>query len=124
MMLRVGLVVTLILAYLVTPLPALAVNDSAESAMVLTASNSSVSDTVTGNSGGAFRYFRIDYPGGGVPVPISMRAQPGRGTGGVATGFKVYGPAGLAGEAVGDDRSTSDSAYAFTLANTVPGAYI
>src|SRR5688500_10700501 len=52
-----------------------------------------------------------------------MRAQPGRGTAGVATGFKVYGPTGLFGEAIGDDRSTTDSTYTLTLAHGTPGTY-
>src|SRR5688500_4355188 len=52
-----------------------------------------------------------------------MRAQPGRGTAGVATGFKVYGPMGLFGEAIGDDRSTTDSTYTLTLAHGTPGRY-
>src|SRR5262245_43583352 len=123
MRLRAGLIGALILGYLALPLSALAINDTTESATPLSASNAAVSDTLIGNSGGAFRYFRIDYVGGGQPVPITMRAQPGRGTGGVATGFKVYGPTGLIGEAVTNDQSTTDSTYAFTIANTIGGAY-
>src|SRR2546421_11170969 len=123
MKLRVGLIGALIVAYLAAPLSALALNDSTASAMPLSGANAGASDTLVGNSGGAFRYFRIDYGGGGAPIPISMRAQPGRGTGGVATGFKVYGPTGLVGEAVVNDQSTSDSTYAFTIANMVAGAY-
>jgi hypothetical protein len=123
MKLRVVIVLATLLTYLVTPTSALAVNDSMATATVATAANGSFSDTVTGDSGGAFRWFRIDYAGGAVPIPVTMRAQPGRGTGGVATGFKIYGPTGLVGEAVPNDTSTSDSTYAFTLANTLPGAY-
>src|SRR5262245_60152812 len=100
MRLRAGLIGVLILGYLAMPLSALALNDTTESATPLSGANAGANDTLVGNSGGAFRYFRIDYAGGGLPVPISMRAQPGRGTGGVATGFKVYGPTGLVGEAV------------------------
>ncbi|TAK23335.1 MAG: hypothetical protein EPO26_08815 [Chloroflexota bacterium] len=98
-------------------------NERIEKAQVLAADGSTVAASVVGNSGGAYRYYRIDYPGSGVPVPISMRAQPGRGTAGVATGFKVYGPAGLFGEAIGDDRSTTDSTYALTLSHATAGAY-
>src|SRR5438067_5856477 len=120
---RLVVVLATLLAFLVTPMSALAVNDSMASAAPVAAPGGNFNDTLTGDSGGAFRWFRIDYPGGAVPVPVTMRAQPGRGTGGVATGFKLYGPTGLVGEAVPDNTSTTDSTYAFTLANTVPGAY-
>jgi hypothetical protein len=100
-----------------------AANSTIEQAAPITAANPSVGDNLIGDSGGAFRYYAIDYPGGGLPVAIVMRAQPGRGTAGVATGFKVYGPMGLFGEAIGDDRSTTDSTYTLTLAHGTPGTY-
>src|SRR5437763_17047789 len=118
MKLRLGMIGALILAYLAMPLSATALNDTTDSATPLSGANAGASDTLIGNSGGAFRYFRIDYTGGGQPVPISMRAQPGRGTGGVATGFKVYGPAGPAGGAVHNDQSPSDSTHAVHSPNT------
>lgn len=123
MTMRLALAIALLLGNLAMPLTARAANDTMEGALLITGANPGVGDTLVGNSGGAFRWFRIDYLGGGRPVPISMRAQPGRGTGGVATGFKLYGPSGLIGDAVGDDRSTSDSGYAFTLAHVTPGPY-
>src|SRR5947208_2046327 len=52
-----------------------------------------------------------------------MTAQPGFGTGGVATGFKVYGPTGFIGDAIVNDHSTTSSTYAFTVAHTIPGTY-
>jgi hypothetical protein len=114
--------VLLVLAQLLAASPALA-NTTIEQATHLDASNSSVADNLIGDSGGAFRYYAIDYPGGGVAVPMVMRAQPGRGTAGVGTGFKVYGPSGLFGDAIGDDRSTSDSTYSLTLVHSLPGTY-
>ncbi|HEY3082669.1 MAG TPA: hypothetical protein VGM69_22510 [Chloroflexota bacterium] len=97
--------------------------DTIDQAARLDASNASVADSLTGDSGGAFRYYAIDYPGGAVPIPIVMRAQPGRGTAGVGTGFKVYGPSGLIGDAIGDDRSTTDSTYYLTVAHALAGTY-
>ena len=98
-------------------------NATIDQAVRLTAASPSAGDNLIGDSGGAFRYYAIDYPGGGLPVPIVMRAQPGRGTAGIATGFKVYGPAGFYGEAIGDDRSTTESTYTLTLAHGTPGLY-
>jgi hypothetical protein len=112
----------LVLAQLLAVSPALA-NTTIEQAARLDASNSSVADGLIGDSGGAFRYYAIDYPGGGVAVPMVMRAQPGRGTAGVGTGFKVYGPSGHFGDAIGDDRSTTDSTYHLTLVHSLPGTY-
>lgn len=119
---RAAVILVLALATLM-PGSALAVNSSTDTAQPLDASQPSAADTLVGNSGGAFRYFAISYPGGGLAVPITMRAQPGRGTAGVATGFKLYGPTGLIGEAIVNDRSTTDSTYAFTLVHSVPGTY-
>ncbi|HEV8638794.1 MAG TPA: hypothetical protein VG370_31675 [Chloroflexota bacterium] len=112
----------IVLSQLLGVSPAFA-NTTIDQATRLDAANASVADSLTGDSGGAFRYYAIDYPGGGVPVPIVMRAQPGRGTAGVGTGFKIYGPNGLFGEAIGDDRSTTDSSYSLTLAHAAAGRY-
>jgi hypothetical protein len=121
-MLRLAACALLILTQLLTVSTAFA-NATIDQAARLDASNASVADNLIGDSGGAFRYYAIDYLGGAVPIPIVMRAQPGRGTAGVGTGFKVYGPNGLFGDAIGDDRSTTDSAYYLTLASTIPGTY-
>ena len=124
MLRRLALCTLIVLSQLLLTSPALAsANSTIEQATHLDASNSSISDSLTGDSGGAFRYYAIDYPGGGVPIPIVMRGQPGRGTAGVGTGFKVYGPSGLFGDAIGDDRSTTDSSYNLTLAHAVAGTY-
>jgi hypothetical protein len=113
-----------VLAQSILPMQAFALNDTFGEAAPVTAASASFSGMVVGNSGGAFRYYAIDYPGGGLPMPMTMQAQPGRGTGGVATGFKVYGPTGFVGEAIGDDRSTTNSTYAMTLAHMVAGRYV
>ncbi len=120
---RIGLTVFLFIALSLFPGVASAAPTTVETAQGLDAAHSVVTDILNGDSGGAFRYYAIDYPGGAIPVPMFMRAQPGRGTAGVGTGFKVYGPLGLVGEAIGDDRSTSDSSYGFTLTNTTRGRY-
>src|SRR5581483_603629 len=120
---RASIVLLLALVPALVPASALAVNDTNATAQPMDAAHNTASDTLTGNSGGAYRYFAINYPGGGVPVPITMTAQPGFGTGGVATGFKVYGPTGFVGDAIVNDHSTTSSTYAFTIAHTIPGTY-
>src|SRR5262245_2291532 len=119
---RLAVLALIVLAQLLTVGPALA-NTTMHQATHLDAENASVTGNVIGDSGGAFNYYSIDYPSGAVPIPIVMRAQPGRGTAGVGTGFEVYGPSGLAGDAIGDDRSTSDSTYSLTLAHLIAGTY-
>lgn len=119
---RATIVLVLALAPALLPGAALAVN-TVEAAVPLDAARSSAADTLIGDSGGAYHYYAIAYPGGGAVVPITMRAQPGRGTGGVATGFKVYGPSGLFGEAIVNDNNAQDSTYALTLTHTLPGTY-
>ncbi|HZR00379.1 MAG TPA: hypothetical protein VFC93_16375 [Chloroflexota bacterium] len=120
---RASIVLLLALVPALVPASALAVNDTNATAQPMDAAHNTASDTLTGNSGGAYRYFAINYPGGGVPVPITMTAQPGFGTGGVATGFKVYGPTGFVGDAIVNDHSTTSSTYAFTIAHTIAGTY-
>jgi hypothetical protein len=123
MLKRATIVLALALAPTLIPAAALAVNDTSQSAQQMDGRNSSASDTLVGNSGGAYRYYALEYQGGGVPVPITMHAQPGFGTGGVATGFKLYGPTGYIGDAIVNDHNNSESTYAFTLAHTQPGTY-
>src|SRR5579884_1038950 len=120
---RASIVLLLALVPALLPVQAFAVNDTNATAQPMDAAHNTASDTLTGNSGGAYRYFAVNYPGGGVPVPITMTAQPGFGTGGVATGFKVYGPTGFIGDAIVNDHSTTSSTYAFTISHTIPGAY-
>jgi len=98
-------------------------NDVIGRAQGMDATHNVAHGAFVGDSGGAFRYYAIDYPGFGAAVPITMVAQPGRGTAGLATGFKIYGPHGLFGEAIGDDRSTTESAYTLTISHVQPGRY-
>jgi hypothetical protein len=104
-------------------MPVLAVNDSTATAIPLDASHSTASDQLTGNSGGAFRYYSFVYPGAGVPVPITMQAQPGHGTTGVAAGFNVYGPGGFSIPAIASDQSTTSSSYGATVSSATAGTY-
>ena len=123
MLRRVVLAALLAAAQLIALAGPAAANSTIEQAARITAASPTAGDNLIGDSGGAFRYYAIDYPGGGLPVAIVMRAQPGRGTAGVATGFKVYGPSGFFGEAIGDNRSTADSTYTLTLAHGTAGTY-
>jgi len=120
---RVLLTVACLLAQLLLPRPVLAANDSTATAVRLAASGATASDQLTGNSGGAYRYYAFEYPGGAGAVPITMRAQPGHGTTGVAVGFNVYGPDGYAAGAITSDRSTTDSTYALAVSSLRPGTY-
>jgi hypothetical protein len=117
------LAVACLLAQLVLPRPALAVNDSTATAVHLGASSATASDQLTGNSGGAYRYYAFEYPGGAGAVPISMRAQPGHGTTGVAVGFNVYGPDGYSAGAIASDQSTTETTYALAVSSLSPGTY-
>src|SRR5690242_20410894 len=90
-----GILIGLTMLFLLAT-PALALNDSAGSPMVLNAGQNSISDNLTGTPGGAYRYFQIAYQGGSAPVLVSLNFLPGYGTTGAqAFGFNIYGPNGI-----------------------------
>jgi hypothetical protein len=120
---RIGVAAALLLAQVALPRPVVAANDSTATAVRLDATNTTESAQLVGNSGGAYRYYAFDYPGGGGAVPIAMRAQPGHGTTGVAAGFNVYGPGGYSAAAITSDQSTTDSGYALAVSSLTPGRY-
>lgn len=115
-------VLLLVLVLLVTPVAAL--NDVPETAIVLTAQNPAHSDRLVGDPGGAVRFYRVDYAGAGHPVKVDLTAVPGRDTTGLAFGFKIYGPAGLIGEAPVETNGGSWTRYSMTFSTVVPGAYL
>lgn len=68
-----------------------------------------VSGILSGTRGGFFRYFTVDYPGGGEVVQITLDSSESYGQMGRLLGFNIYGPTGLvasARPAAGDPWST------------------
>ena len=99
---------------LLLPATVASANETIERAQQLTAASRSASDTLVGNSGGAHRYFAIAYPGGSVPVAVTVRAERHHGT-----GIKVYGPAGHYGDGIAD----AAGGWALTISHALPGTY-
>jgi len=56
--------------------------------------NQPISHMLTGNGGGAFAYYAIDYPGDGRVVTIELRYVPADPVTKLGVGFQVYGPNG------------------------------
>jgi hypothetical protein len=86
--------------------------------MVLTAAHNSVTDSLTGSTGGAYRYFQIAYQGGSAPVLVSMNFLPGSGTTGAsAFGFNIYGANSIsfAGQNVGSNNPNSATTVQYTV---------
>jgi hypothetical protein len=86
--------------------------------MVLTVSQNSVTDNLTGSTGGAYRYFQLAYQGGSSPVLVSLNFLPGSGiTGAQAFGFNIYGPNGItfAGQNLGSNNSNSSTTTQYTV---------
>src|SRR5262249_39293490 len=94
-----------------------AANDSRDRATPLDVTKNSVSDTLVGNTGGSYRYYRVTYQGRNAPVLFTLSYQPAYGGGNQAFGFNLYGPSGLsfAGQVTGTIGSSATAQY--TLAN-------
>lgn len=102
-----------------------AVNDSPQTAQPVSAESGTQGGTLIGTTGGAFRFYRFNYPGGNVPVRIHLSWAPGFHITGPAFGFNVYGPNGLAGSGVrGDDADSNTSTMNLDLAAPAPGEYL
>lgn len=54
-----------------------------------------VSGVLTGNAGGAFAFYKLDYPGDQSVVTIELRYVPADPVTNAAVGFNVYGPNGF-----------------------------
>jgi hypothetical protein len=107
-------VALLLVLFVLLPSVADAANDTADTALPLDAAHSSVSDSIVGNPGGAYRYYRFHYQGGSAPVVVSVVYQPGfASTGPQAFGFNLYGPSGLSfnNVHVGDNGFQSTNQY-------------
>ncbi len=70
---------------------------TAETPLRLSASIPQAGDTLTGDRGGAFRYYAFDYPGQAQPVTVRLTVSESFGEVGRLIGFNLYGPAGLVG---------------------------
>jgi hypothetical protein len=102
---------------LLGPSIASAANTTADTAIPLSVSHNSVSNTLVGTTGGAYQYYTVRYQGSNAPVNFMLSYQPGFGTGNQAFGFNLYGPSGMAfaGQVT---NTTSNSAIAqYTLTN-------
>jgi hypothetical protein len=104
--------------------PALALNDTPESAIVLTPTFAGTSTQLVGDSGGRVQFYRVNYAGNGNPVRIELTSQPGRNNTGEGFGFKVYGPNGLIGEAPVQYNESTWTRYSMTITSTVAGVYL
>ncbi len=101
---------------LAVPSVARAANDNPGSPLILTASNNSVSDTLVGSTGGAYRFYQIHYQGANAPVLVSLNASNYGSAGSQAFGFNLYGPSGLsfAGSTVQSGSNTSTAQFTLT----------
>jgi hypothetical protein len=108
-----------LVAALAGPVPASAANTTADQARALDVRSPAASDTLVGNTGGAYRYYRVQYQGGNAPVLFSLVYQPTWGTGNQLFGFNLYGPSGLtfAGQVTNITGNTATAEY-----NLVNGA--
>ncbi|HEX5418075.1 MAG TPA: hypothetical protein VFZ25_20655, partial [Chloroflexota bacterium] len=106
---------------LLTPAIALAANDTPNSATSLSVSNSSVSSTLVGNTGGAYHYYTFHYQGGNAPVLVTLNYQPAFGGGNQAFGFNLYGPSGInyAGQVTGTSGSAATAQYTIATSSAL-----
>ncbi len=65
-----------------------------------------VSGVLTGNAGGAFAFYKLDYPGDLSVVTIEMRYVPADPVTTAAVGFNVYGPNGYV---IGQGQKVADT---------------
>ena len=118
------LAIVLMLTIAVLPAGVLAANGTPESAIQLTLDNASHSDRLVGDTGGAVRFYRVDYAGNGQPVDFVVTARPGKNATGEGFGFKIYGPGGLVGQAGVNHNEDSFTRYTMALVSIAPGAYL
>ena len=121
------LALTLVLLLLILamyPSTVVAINDTPATAIVLTPENPSQAGQLVGNTGGAVRFYRFDYPIAGRAVKLELTAVPGVSTTGPAFGFKLYGPNGLVGEAPIEQSEATFTRFSLTLDSTILGTYL
>lgn len=111
------LVLILVAAFALLPLDAQATNDTPTQAVLLSAGSPSAADTLLGHSGGAYRFYRVSYPGGDQPVLFTLSYRPDAGGASQAFGLNLYGPSGqtFAGQTTGSSGGVTT--VQVTLAN-------
>ncbi|MGH2457428.1 MAG: hypothetical protein ACRDIY_01010 [Chloroflexota bacterium] len=103
---------------LFAPAAALADNTTAQTATPLNAANSSVSATLVGSPGGAYRYYQFRYQGSGAPVLVTLTFNSTfEGTSNQAFGFNLYGPSGLSYQGTWTASNQGTSTIQYTLTN-------
>lgn len=120
----VCLLVALFLAVSALPTAGLAINDTSDAAVPLTADNPGHADRLVGNSGGVARFYRFDYAGNGQPVSIQVTAAPGQEVTYRWFGCKMYGPQGFIGECGVKHNEKSWTSYAINVASSTAGVYL
>lgn len=118
---RLGLLAATALSSLA---PAAAGSASAQDIVELTVEQPAVGGTLFGNSGGTFRKFYLDYPGGGPVIIVTLDVNNPYDTMGNLIGFEVFGPEGLVtrGEPPTGNRTSTRARAAFSRPN--PGRYM
>ncbi|MCL4535300.1 MAG: hypothetical protein M1401_13535 [Chloroflexi bacterium] len=124
---RLALVRAIIIAALLLAIgtvPALAANDTVDTAVLLTTNNPSGTGQSTGSPGGSFRYYSFPYGGGNAEVLVHLTWRPGWASTDAAVGFNVYGPTGKAGQGQrGDDVDGASTSFLYFVA-AAPGDYL
>ncbi len=113
-------IIAVVAVFLLATVPALALNDNPSTPRTLNAGNNSVSESLVGTPGGAYRYFQFSYQGGNAPALVQLTFHPGYGnTGKQAFGFNIYGPSSLsfAGQPTGTNGSDGSSTAQYTVVN-------
>lgn len=104
----------------VAPVPGSSPNNAGR----LSATYNSVSNSLIGNPGGAYHYYRFAYPGANIPVQVTIVFQPGYPTtGNQGFGFELYGPNGVSFESqpvgTNGNQSTGQWTYVFPASGDV-----
>jgi hypothetical protein len=117
-------IIAVILAISITVPAAFAANDSADTALWVSAANPSIHDNLIGTPGGNYRYYRLAYPGSNATIKIHLNWNPGYQITGPAFGFNLYGPGGLVGQGIRGDDVGDASTMNFTFVSPTPGEYL
>lgn len=113
-----ALALSVVLAFsLGGPGVAQAANTTPDTATPLDVTTNSVSSSLVGSPGGAYRYYRVSYQGGNAPVAFNLTYQPSYGGGNNALGFNLYGPSSLSFAGQVTSTSGSSATASYTLVN-------
>lgn len=110
---HIGMVLVALVAFIVLPAarPVAAQDITAE----ITAENPAIGGAFTGSTGGAFRKYGVDYPGGPIIV-ATLDVNNAYNTMGNLLGFELYGPDGLVtrGEPTDGNRALNQARATFS----------